>query len=95
MIRAHLDAICSLYAEVFSAPPFVWPPGEPERHRSMMQRFQADPSFGVALALAGSDGTLVGFVYGIALADKTNWWRASKPRYRITSPGNGPAAPSP
>ncbi|MEU2030642.1 GNAT family N-acetyltransferase [Nocardia amamiensis] len=70
--RHHFDAICELYVEAFSAPPFVWPETESQRHRQMLAKMSASPSFGVALA--ESDGGLVGFVYGSTLTTDTGWW---------------------
>ena len=72
LVRTHLDAICDLYADAFSEPPFAWPTGEAERHRAMMVRLIGDPSFGAALAFTGGD--LAGFVYGQSLRAKTRWW---------------------
>ncbi|MGK8525237.1 N-acetyltransferase family protein [Nocardia asteroides] len=72
--RHYFDEICQLYDDVFSAPPFVRVKTESEsqRHREMLGNMIASPSFGVALA--ESHGSLVGFVYGKALADNTGWW---------------------
>ena len=67
-----MDEICALYDEVFSASPFVWPENESDNHRSMLQRLILDPSFAIALALAGN--SLIGFVYGVAIRRDTNWW---------------------
>ena len=71
-LQTHLDAISRLYEAVFSAPPFVWPEGESERHRDMMRRMVDKPDFGAALAFARRD--LTGFAYGQALSVDTNWW---------------------
>ncbi|WP_327112776.1 GNAT family N-acetyltransferase [Nocardia sp. NBC_01730] len=70
--RQHLDAICALYDEAFSAPPFIWPSTESQRHREMLNSMITRPSFGIALA--ESRGTLIGFVYGNALTANTGWW---------------------
>ncbi|WP_280255287.1 GNAT family N-acetyltransferase [Nocardia wallacei] len=70
--RRQMDAVCALYDEVFSVPPFVWPDGESVRHRQMLDRLVLDPTFGTAFATIA--GELVGFVYGIALKPDTNWW---------------------
>ncbi|MEV4126118.1 GNAT family N-acetyltransferase [Nocardia sp. NPDC049707] len=69
----HFDAICTLYDEAFSAPPFVWPPTESTRHRDMLKRMITDPGFGIALAQ--SNDALIGFAYGTALSANTGWWQ--------------------
>ncbi|WP_330230833.1 GNAT family N-acetyltransferase [Nocardia sp. NBC_00508] len=70
--RHHFDAICELYDEAFSAPPFVWPATESQRHRQMLSKMIDLPSFGIALAESG--GALSGFVYGSTLTINTVWW---------------------
>ncbi|WP_024800448.1 GNAT family N-acetyltransferase [Nocardia sp. BMG51109] len=67
-----LDAVCDIYDQVFSEPPFVWPEGESGRHRAMMDRLIEDPTFGIALARTPDD--LVGFVYGVGLKPDGPWW---------------------
>ncbi|SUA48670.1 Acetyltransferase (GNAT) family [Nocardia africana] len=71
-VLTHMDAISHLYQAAFSAPPFVWPEGEKERQRAMLQRLAGRPTFGAALAFAGTE--LIGFVYGDTLTVGTNWW---------------------
>ncbi|MFD6391171.1 GNAT family N-acetyltransferase [Nocardia sp. NPDC060259] len=70
--RQQMDAICDLYDEVFSVAPFVWPDGESQRHRKMMEQFVLDPTFGIVFAEA--TGQLAGCVYGVSLKPPTNWW---------------------
>ncbi|WP_433526143.1 GNAT family N-acetyltransferase [Nocardia pseudovaccinii] len=70
--RDHFDSICTLYEAAFSAPPFVWPESEAQRHREMLDRMIGSPTFGIALA--ESAGTLIGFAYGDALSTETRWW---------------------
>ncbi|WP_169811063.1 GNAT family N-acetyltransferase [Nocardia amamiensis] len=71
-VRHHFDGICELYDEAFSAPPFVWPVDESQRHRQMLTKMIALQGFGIALAESGD--TLVGFVYGDTLTTNTGWW---------------------
>ncbi|MBF6229166.1 GNAT family N-acetyltransferase [Nocardia abscessus] len=68
----YFDAICELYDEAFSAPPFVWLETESQRHREMLNDMITKPGFGIALAEARD--TLVGFVYGTTLTTSTGWW---------------------
>ncbi len=70
--RHYFDAICELYDEAFSAPPFVWPETESQRHREMLNDMITKPGFGIALA--ESSDALVGFVYGTTLTTDTGWW---------------------
>ncbi|WP_280362299.1 GNAT family N-acetyltransferase [Nocardia wallacei] len=70
--RREMDAVCALYDEVFSVPPFVWPEDESVRHRQMLDRLTFDPTFGIAFATTADN--LVGFVYGVGLKPDTNWW---------------------
>lgn len=70
--RHHFDAICELYDEAFSVPPFVWPDIESQRHREMLSEMITEPGFGIALAECRD--TLVGFVYGTTLTTATSWW---------------------
>jgi GNAT superfamily N-acetyltransferase len=78
LARPALDAICDLYDEVFSAPPFFWREDESELHRERLTGLLADPTFGVAVARIG-DG-LVGFAYGFGLpADTKRWSRLVEP----------------
>ncbi|MEU2030165.1 hypothetical protein [Nocardia amamiensis] len=71
-VRHHFDAIYELYDKAFSAPPFVWPMDESQRHRQMLTKMIASQRFGIALAESG--GGLVGFVYGDTLTTNTGWW---------------------
>ncbi len=70
--RHHFDAICELYDAAFSAPPFVWPETESQRHREMLSDMITKPGFGITLA--ESRERLVGFVYGTTLSTSTGWW---------------------
>ncbi|WP_280367080.1 GNAT family N-acetyltransferase [Nocardia wallacei] len=70
--EGSLDAICDLYDDVFSAPPFLWPEGESVRHRESLHGLIRDSTFGFAWARASK--TLIGFVYGVELKAGTDWW---------------------
>ena len=67
-----LDPICTLYDEVFSAPPFYWREDESELHRQRLIRLLDDPTFGIALAQASNE--LVGFAYGFTVPPETKRW---------------------
>jgi hypothetical protein len=43
-------------------PPFAWDEQEAQRQRANLRRLMDDPTFALAVALAGDE--LVGFVYG-------------------------------
>src|SRR5436190_1151750 len=49
LARTWFESICSLYAEVFSVPPFAWDEQEPVRHRQMLERLLTEPSFGLTV----------------------------------------------
>lgn len=70
--RPLLDSICVLYDEVFSVPPFFWRGDESELHRQRLVRLLDDPTFGIAVALAGAE--LVGFAYGFMVPPDTTRW---------------------
>lgn len=72
LARPLLNAICALYDEVFSAPPFFSREDESDLHRERLLRLLDDPSFGVAVARAG--GELAGFAYGFRVAPDTTRW---------------------
>jgi hypothetical protein len=72
LARPLLDPICTLYDEVFSAPPFFWREDESELHRERLLRLLDDPTFGVALTQDG--GGLVGFAYGFRVPPNTTRW---------------------
>jgi len=72
LARPLLDPICTLYDEVFSAPPFFWRDDESELHRERLTGLLEDPTFGIVVAQVG--GELVGFAYGFALAADTKRW---------------------
>ena len=70
--RPILDAICELYDEVFSSPPFFWREDESELHRERLNNLLDDPTFGVAAAWVGEEP--VGFAYGVAVPPDTKRW---------------------
>jgi hypothetical protein len=61
----HLDAVCTVYDDVFSRPPFFWRDDESVLHRERLEQLLADPTFGITVALARQD--LVGFAYGFTV----------------------------
>lgn len=67
-----IDAICNLYDEVFSAPPFHWTDDESGHHRDMLTSLIAEPTFGIVTAEVY--GQLIGFAYGYQLRPDTRWW---------------------
>lgn len=69
----HFEAICGLYEEVFSQPPFAWNEQEAQRQRGHLRRLMADPSFAVAVGVTGDE--LVGFAYGVRLPVSTQRWQ--------------------
>ena len=72
LARTWFESICSLYAEVFSVPPFAWDEQEPVRHRQMLERLLTEPSFGITVAVR--DDELVGFAYGYGVHPDTKRW---------------------
>jgi ribosomal protein S18 acetylase RimI-like enzyme len=72
LARPLLEPICTLYDEVFSAPPFFWREDESQLHRERLTSLLDDPSFGIAVAWVGD--VLVGFAYGFTLAADTKRW---------------------
>ncbi len=72
LAAAHLDAICTVYDEVFSWPPFFWRDDESVLHRERLDQLLTDPTFGITVALARPD--LVGFAYGFTLPATTQRW---------------------
>ncbi|MCP2328444.1 ribosomal protein S18 acetylase RimI-like enzyme [Hamadaea flava] len=70
--RELVDAICDVYDEVFSAPPFFWRDDESDLHRDRLIGLFDDPSFGLAVAMEGDD--LVGFAYGFTVPSDTQRW---------------------
>jgi GNAT superfamily N-acetyltransferase len=72
LAAAHLDAICTVYDEVFSRPPFFWRDDESVLHRERLDQLLTDPTFGITVALARPD--LVGFAYGFTLPATTQRW---------------------
>lgn len=73
LAQSLFDPICDLYAETFSVPPFAWDEHEAERQRADLRRLVEDPTFGVAVALAG--GELVGFAFGVGVSPDTRRWQ--------------------
>lgn len=67
-----LEPIFQLYYQTFSKPPYQWPENEETAFRRRLPRLAADPTFGIAIALA--DDKLIGFAYGYALGPGTTWW---------------------
>lgn len=72
LARPLLDQIGELYREVFSVPPYYWKPDEAQLHRERLLRLLEDPTFGIAMAWAGSE--LVGFAYGFTVPPDTKRW---------------------
>jgi GNAT superfamily N-acetyltransferase len=72
LARPLVDAICELYDEVFSVPPFFWREDESRLHRERLLRLLEDPTFGTALAWMGDE--LVGFAYGFTVPPDTKRW---------------------
>ncbi|WP_229070857.1 GNAT family N-acetyltransferase [Actinoplanes sp. DH11] len=72
LAAAHFDAICTVYDEVFSRPPFFWRDDESVLHRERLDQLLTDPSFGITVALVRQD--LVGFAYGFTLPATTRRW---------------------
>jgi ribosomal protein S18 acetylase RimI-like enzyme len=72
LAAAHLDAICTVYDDVFSRPPFFWRDDESVLHRERLDQLLTNPTFGITTALARQD--LVGFAYGFTLPATTRRW---------------------
>lgn len=70
LAERHAEAICRLYDEVFSEPPFAWEPEESRRHRELLARLQGTTGFGIAVATGEQ---LVGFAYGFRLPADHTW----------------------
>jgi GNAT superfamily N-acetyltransferase len=78
LARPLLEPICTLYDEVFSAPPFFWRDDESELHRERLVQRLPDPTFGITVARAGDE--LVGFAYGLRVpADSPRWSALTEP----------------
>ena len=74
--RELIDAICEVYDEVFSAPPFFWRDDESQLHRERLAGLLDDPTFGLATATVA--GELVGFAYGFTIPADTQRWQRLK-----------------
>jgi GNAT superfamily N-acetyltransferase len=72
LARPLVGRIGELYREVFSVPPYFWKPDEAQLHRERLLRLLDDPTFGIAVAWAGSE--LVGFAYGFTVPPDTKRW---------------------
>ena len=72
LAAAYLDAICTIYDDVFSRPPFFWRDDESVLHRERLDQLLTDATFGITAAFAGQD--LVGFAYGFTLPATTQRW---------------------
>ena len=72
LVSPLIDRVCTLYDEVFSAPPFFWRDDESQLHRDRLGRLLRDESFGAATASAGVE--LVGFAYGFTVPATTTRW---------------------
>lgn len=70
---AHFDAICDLYDEVFSSPPFLWAPEESLRHQVLLAESLDNPSCSAVVVL--DDDRLVGFAYGVTMPPDGQWWQ--------------------
>lgn len=66
------DAVCTLFASVFGAPPLSRSPNALAYQRDSLRSLMSEPSFGMATAWDGD--ALVGFAYGYALASGSRWW---------------------
>jgi ribosomal protein S18 acetylase RimI-like enzyme len=66
------DAVCTLFASVFGAPPLSRPPGTLAHQRDSLRSLMSEPTFGMATAWNGDE--LVGFAYGYALNSRSRWW---------------------
>jgi GNAT superfamily N-acetyltransferase len=71
LAELHHEAICRLYGEVFSEPPFVWEHAESHRHAAFLAGLRHESGFGIAVA---TNGLLVGFAYGFTLPVDHRWW---------------------
>jgi GNAT superfamily N-acetyltransferase len=67
-----LDAICAVYDDVFSQPPFFWRNDESALHRERLGQLLTDTTFGIAVAYMQEE--LVGFAYGFTLPATTQRW---------------------
>lgn len=72
LAAAHLDAICTVYDQVFSQPPFHWRDDESALHRTRLEQLLTDDTFGITVARTRGD--LVGFAYGFTLPATTQRW---------------------
>ncbi|WP_436528447.1 GNAT family N-acetyltransferase [Actinoplanes sp. HUAS TT8] len=72
LAAAYLDAICAVYDDVFSRPPFFWRDDESLLHRERLDQLLTDATFGITVAFADQD--LVGFAYGFTLPPTTQRW---------------------
>jgi GNAT superfamily N-acetyltransferase len=68
----HLDAICAVYDDVFSQPPFFWRDDESGLHRERLGQLLTDTTFGITVAFMQQQ--LVGFAYGFTLPATTQRW---------------------
>jgi ribosomal protein S18 acetylase RimI-like enzyme len=68
----HLDAICAVYDDVFSSPPFFWRDDESALHRERLEQLLTDSTFEITVALTPHE--LVGFAYGFTLPATTQRW---------------------
>jgi ribosomal protein S18 acetylase RimI-like enzyme len=68
----YFEGICHLHDSIFLAPPFAWNENDSGSHDRLLRTLLLDDSFGVVIALAGSE--IVGFAYGHALAADHRWW---------------------
>lgn len=71
-VRENFEAVCSLFAAVFGAPPLNRPPETLAYQRESLRSLIDEPSF--AMATAWDEDTLVGFAYGYGLRGHSRWW---------------------
>ncbi|MFF5085474.1 GNAT family N-acetyltransferase [Actinoplanes sp. NPDC000266] len=72
LAATHLDAICEVYDDTFSRPPFHWRSDESALHRARLMQLLGDPSFGVVLGRTATD--IIGFAYGFTIPATTKRW---------------------
>ena len=65
------EAICRIYDEAFSQPPFLWDAAESHRHAAMLASLRCEAGFGIAVAMSDR---LVGFAYGTTLPVDHRWF---------------------
>jgi GNAT superfamily N-acetyltransferase len=67
-----LDELVSVYAEVFSEPPYGWSEEHIRLFRERLQSQQQRPGF--SMFVAYSNAEIIGFAFGLDLPDSSRWW---------------------